>query len=69
MEGKFGGVQLKFSAATAVRGVPMVGPDLGTFYDDCDVVAAVPDCSLALVDTQMLPKGHCYLYRVSDDAL
>ncbi|TWU74691.1 hypothetical protein ED733_004741 [Metarhizium rileyi] len=62
IESKFGGIKFKTPVQHGTLGIPMAGPDLQIFYDDCDVVGPVPNCSMALVDTQMLryPSGKLY---------
>ncbi|KAG5917468.1 hypothetical protein E4U42_007236 [Claviceps africana] len=56
------GVKFKPDAQDLMAGVQIKGKNLDTYFDDCNVVGAVPNCSLALVDDQMMsyPGGQWY---------
>lgn len=57
------GIQFKTDVQDVMAGVQMKGKNLDTYSDTCDVVGeAVPNCSLALVDDQMMayPGGQWF---------
>ncbi|KAG6001873.1 hypothetical protein E4U21_003750 [Claviceps maximensis] len=56
------GVKYKPDAQDVMAGVQIKGKNLDTYFDDCNVVGHVPNCSLALVDDQMMsyPDGQWY---------
>ncbi|KAG5985195.1 hypothetical protein E4U55_000440 [Claviceps digitariae] len=56
------GVQYKSDAQKIMSGVQIKGKNVDTYFDDCDVVGEVPNCSLSLVDDQMMsyPGGQWY---------
>ncbi|KAK2592544.1 hypothetical protein QQS21_009759 [Conoideocrella luteorostrata] len=59
---KLKGVQFKPGIQDFMAGVRMKGKSMDTYLDNCDIVGSVPDCSLALVDDQMMeyPSGQWF---------